>query len=782
MFFNDDPLPEPQSCAEVTTAVTNIWAGGWFVSPLIVNANAEVEMCRAFDRTKFSSFKEAYNVCGPFESIVEYPAMFGCILLDKVYFLVATRVEEVAGLPFGGTILRVAETEWIAFNIPGAAPLRMSVTDKNRLREFQQYKYEKGYYYSDDCDLTKPFPFISSRAGDSPEFHCDWSEHLRQAFRLNGLDNGCSVLIRGYAEGKNIEIKDRSVLCMLLLGRQNHLNPGPRYLGRGLNGNNAVGNDHVYEYVMWRKNADGSISFARHTILRGTIPVQWTTQINATIAEPSMIFSPNKEEVLQGCDVYFESLFRQLTALIKYDTGGAPVDAIPKVRCINLLRQNPQSGEGILARYFIEAVRKADAAVRRVFPKDHLDLVHVDWLNLIKDYGIDVATKTFWEAVLAFLAPSSSDALATVGSVRPDGSVSRLLCQRQFVRINCADSLDRTNLGCFFTCFQASVFMLGSLGIQLNSFVDQRPLPPLDGQDDFERDGFSAFLAPMAGAKSSFPKPFVGSWYEARNPSLYPVAVGRALSELFVYNGDIVAQLYTNSAAMHSNILRGICGLKYTTSNVVIATQRRFENVFEDRKKFRSIELLLGRNKDIHFPSMSRVFLTRPVPWEHWKCALVAVGVPPGISSSELEGSVRRAWDEMVCPMLCNDGYPPIASSALCFTVTVAEDEVESHTEFVTALGHVTFEQTPPLDEDSCVPQENEQIAVIEFDRDLCRAINVPRLLQERAVLKFQSSNVILTPYEYPVQGSEGDSSGLVHKAANSLRSGLKNFVRGLNV
>ncbi|ESL09129.1 hypothetical protein TRSC58_03157 [Trypanosoma rangeli SC58] len=781
MFFDDALLPPAPPVRENAARTTNKWDRGWDVVPLVVNGNGEMERWRSVGKGEFSSLKEAYEACGPFESLAEYLAIFGCILLDTLYLLVAKRVEVIASLPFGGIIQRVLSTEWVPLRIPDSVPLCLLPADRRRLGEFQQYSYERGYYYSDDFDLSYPFPFLPpATAGAAPTLYCNWSEYLRQPFRSHDLSEACSVLLRGFAEEAVVKLKNASSLHMLLLGRQNNLNPGPRYLGRGLNGNNAAGNDHFYEYILWKPNGDDSISFARHTILRGTIPVHWSTQIHRSMTEPTMIFSPNREEVLRGCDVYFEFVFRQLTLLINYDMGSAFMDAAPKLRCMSLLRQNPQNGEGVLARHFLAAVRKSDAVVRRLFHDAKLDLVHLDWLNLVKDYGVDMVTKTFWESTLEFLAPQENEALATVGVLHSDGSVTRRSCQRRFLRVNCADSLDRTNLGCFFTCFQASISMLRSLEIELDHFVDQRPLPPLEGQDDDGQCGLASFN--MGGNQMTMGKHFVSTWYEARNPALCPVAVGRALSELYVHNGDVVAQLYTSSAAMHSNLLRNICGLKYTAHNAVIATQRRFENVFEDRSKFRSLELLLGRNKDIHFPSMSQIFLTRPVPLQYWSCALVALGVPLSVSSFDLAEAVRQALEEIFFLTLPSDNGPSNPSFARGFCISLAEDEAASHKEFLTAVGQVTFEQPPSMaEDDGAILQYNERIAVIEFDHNRFDTSHVQRFLRARETLRVLNYSVVLAPYTYPIQGTDGNSAGFVKKAANSLRSGLKNFVRGLN-
>lgn len=110
---------------------------------------------------------------------------------------------------------------------------------------------------------------------------------------INGsyLRYACSTLLRGFASERVTTLRDNSKLHLLLLGRQNILNPGPRYLGRGLNGVHGAGNDHFYEYVMWIESSPSSSSaplspiiYARHAILRGTVPVHWSTQLSVSLA------------------------------------------------------------------------------------------------------------------------------------------------------------------------------------------------------------------------------------------------------------------------------------------------------------------------------------------------------------------------------------------------------------------------------------------------------------------------------------------------------------------
>ncbi|KPI83339.1 putative synaptojanin (N-terminal domain) putative inositol 5'-phosphatase [Leptomonas seymouri] len=800
MFFDTPASPSPAAKPPPLLATDTLyspakeWSGGSVAIPLEVTGNGQLQRSVVFPETEFASLAEARQQCGPFASFQEFPALFGCLRIDKVYILVATSVTTVVSLPFDGAIHKVEGTAWVPFELPGVAPVRMSPADRTRRNEFQEYTYYKGYYYSDDVNLMIPFPFTKPEPGAAPDMACDWSAHLREPFDACSLTVACSKLLRGFAGEQVCTLKDNVELHLVLLGRQSNINPGPRYLGRGLNSANGAGNDHYYEYIMWKYYGADTVTFTRHTILRGTIPVHWTTQVSMSISEPAMIFSADKAEALRGSASYFENVFQNLKQTMLLDTRGTTTVS-PKVRCISLLRLNPQNGEDVLARYFLDAVRSADPVVKSKLPGSNLDLVHVDWLNLIKEYGIQVATSTFWEASMGFLgtATTPEESMMTVGMIRRTGEVDHLITQSRFVRINCADSLDRTNLGCFFTCLQLSIAMLVTQRIPFSSFPEAPSVPALDASEEIGQEStYAAAYTPVSGAKQTVPKPFVNTWNEARDPKRIPPAVVRALAELFVHNGDCVAMLYTNSAAMHGNILRGVCGMRLQGYNAVIATQRKFENVFEDRKKFRSIELLLGRNQGDHFPSISDIFLLRPVPYAQWACAIVVVGVPDGVTVKDVDAAVRRAWDKGVAPQLVRGQLPPIESSALCFTVTLPRpSEKREHDELAQSMNQVSFDGSPPLEdplaqatqEDGTVRPYTERFAVVEFDPSLCLVVDAATLIRQQGFLPLGGRNCVLAPYAYPIQ-TGNDSAGMggaVKNVGTSLKRGLKNFVRGLN-
>lgn len=753
------------------------------VIPCEVDGNGNLHHSVDFSSMDFPSLKEAQRLGGPFSTFVEFPALFGFLLVDKVYFLVATQVEVAAELPFKGHIYHICATQWVPFELPGVLPPQMSSSDRGRLREFQDYVYYKGYYYSDDVDLRLPFPFVvTTDKSNSPDFNCDWSLHLRSGFNNASLRAACSVLIRGFAKENKARLADNSEMHFLLIGRQNTLNPGPRYLGRGLNNAGGAGNDHFYEYVMWRHYNADAVIYARHSILRGTIPVHWSTQTGVSFSEPAMIFSDTPQEVIRGSDKYFDNVFKRLDLLMKTD-GQGPSEAEPHVRCINLLRStSPQHPEHTLTKHFVAAIRSGEKSIKQAFPNGSLDVVHVDWLNIIRDYGINTAAAIFWERAMEFLVREGagpSDSMMTVGLVRRDGFVNKLRVQNRFVRVNCADSLDRTNIGCYLTCMQISIAMAISLQVSAADFKDTTPVPPLQDFDENGVESGTVEYTPVPGARK-IALPFISSWAEARDPKKIAPAIVRNLAELFVYNGDCVAMLYTNSAAMHGNILRNVCGLRSGASNAVIATQRKYENAFEDKKKFRSIELLLGRNKDLHFPSISRSFLLRPIPAERWKCALTIFGNPPGTREADIESAIRLTWDNEVTAWRLSNGLLPIESTALCMTITV-EGNVEDRDAYMEAVKSQIAENDPDT-EAALEHVKNEAWAIVEFDPELCAAIGAPDQVRLRGRLIVKGKPVLASSYSYNVQAAgENNGAGAMKSMGTQLKKGLKNFVRNLN-
>lgn len=602
-----------------------------------VTGHGEFAFTEKLGSTKFSSLREAYQAIGKCDSVTEYVANFGCLLLDKLYLLVASTVEEAASLPYGAKIWRVTQTQWVPLQLPDVAPLKLTSSDRSRLKEFQAYNHSSGYYYSEDVNLEIPFPFTKRGSAGSPQLHCNWSQNLGAKMRRLGLAGGCCTLIRGFVGEKTISTTAGGSIHLLLLGRQNKRNPGPRFHGRGLNSVGAAGNEHFYEYVIW-SDYGNRVCYTKHVFFRGTIPVQWSTELGI---EASMVFNHNT--VYSQTEGYFKELFSTAKKNMELESSNS-VSADPRIVCVNLLRLDKQHQESVLASHFSRGITLVKNNLLKLFPQGGLELINFDWLQFCKQFGTESAIQELWRKLMPYMAAhfSNDDSLISVGIIEPDGNVTRFVNQSQFARVNCADSLDRTNLCCFFLCLQCTIAMLSTFRLSSTSFTTLAPIPGLNTVEE------SGYATPSSSSPVVSP-PYVDSWNDVVRGQAISSSVVRALAELFTANGDTVSRLYTNSVAMHGNLLRTVSGDRFITSNAVIATQRFYENTFEDGKKNRNLDLLLGRNRTTYFSPGCLPLFTFPIPYSMWSHALILSRIPPGSTAAEVEMGVNSWLSKNSC-------------------------------------------------------------------------------------------------------------------------------------
>lgn len=697
---------------------------------LEVSRNGDLVVSPWFSSSSFRNFSEAY--CGldlhQTDSVMEFPVAFGCLLLDKLYVLVAKEVEVGATLPCGGTIWRVTQTQWVPLELPGGDLLGMTSSDRSRLQEFQDYSHTSGYYYSEDANLELPFPFTKREDSVFPNLHCNWSEEIRKSILQCGVPGYNISLIRGFVGERVLTTKEGATLHLVLLGRQNKCNPGPRYYGRGLNNEAAAGNEHFYEYVLW-KNANGSVAYVKHVFFRGTVPLYWSTEG----IESQMVFNP--KTVYGGTDTYFTRLFRTAKENMELESPSVEVD--PRIRCLNLLKQDIQQQESILSAYFIEGVQRSIEALSHSFTRAYLDICSFDWLSFSKTFGTEAAVEELWRKTVPFLAESSGrhDSPMSLGLIDSSGVVERLISQSRFLRVNCADSLDRTNLGCFFVCLQCTVAMLSVLQIHSNAFQIEPEIPFLES-----RESSSKYLPPpTGGGRPTIPSPYVETWGDVMQGKKLAPGVVRALAQLFTDNGDCVARLYTSSAAMHGNLLRTISGTKASTANALIATQRFFENTFEDKKKNRNLQLLLGKNRTTYFSCNCWVFFTLPLPRKQWPQAVVASGIILGTTHENLLTPIKEVLKTCIDP------------SAIIRIALQSEDSPPDKTE-----------------------NDGPRVAVILLKSRTASSI----LIQKQHIL-VKGAICTLAPYHYDIEYSDERPENKGMKAA--LKDGFRQLVRGIS-
>ena len=199
---------------------------------------------------------------------------------------------------------------------------------------------------------------------------------------------------------------------------------------------------------------------------------------------------------------------------------------------------------------------------------------HLDWHGSCKKYGEKRTIETLWDMAM----PTMKDHGVTSGVLcapptEDEFPVSSIQSrQTGIMRVNCADSLDRTNVACFYLCLQA-------LGEQYHH---------LASVDADVVEGCPGDSWPLSGTQLD------------NTVVEVPRSVLSALAMCFIDTGDACATLYCNSPAMHSGPLRSYLPQdskgRHKKTNISISLSRRFQNQFTDRKRTRSINLLLGND------------------------------------------------------------------------------------------------------------------------------------------------------------------------------------------
>eukprot|EP01060_Flectonema_neradi_P037821 TRINITY_DN7732_c0_g2_i2.p1 TRINITY_DN7732_c0_g2~~TRINITY_DN7732_c0_g2_i2.p1 ORF type:complete len:1740 (+),score=347.92 TRINITY_DN7732_c0_g2_i2:40-5259(+) len=142
-----------------------------------------------------------------------------------------------------------------------------------------------------------------------------------------------------------------------------------------------------------------------------------------------------------------------------------------------------------------------------------------------------------------------------------ENEIKTNVTQRQsgILRLNCVDSLDRTNLASFFVALQVS----GELRRLLRN--DPEPSFPFQSKT-------------LSQVRSSLGDDLVGF-----------------LAEAFVSNGDVCSLLYTNTPATHTDAIREMSPkLSKAQSNAMLSVMRRYQNTVNDTARHNGILAFLG--------------------------------------------------------------------------------------------------------------------------------------------------------------------------------------------
>ncbi|CAM0881228.1 unnamed protein product [Alopecurus aequalis] len=562
------------------------------------------------------------------------------VLGSYALLLVATQLSAtVPGLPGGGCIHTVVETQWIKIQLQN--PQAQGNGELKNIRELADLDIDGKYYFCETRDITRPFP--SPMTLQEPDEEFVWNGWLSRPFKDIGLPGHCVILLQGFAECRSFGGTSQQGGLVALLARRSRLHPGTRYLARGLNACSGTGNEVECEQLVWAPQKGGQIiPFSSYIWRRGTIPIWWGAEIKNAVSVEAEIYVA--DDPYNGTLQYYQRLGR------RYGNKSSEVSAtrqkkpgmVPIV-CVNLLRYGEGKPETILVEHFKESLKYLKSTGK--LGNTWIQLVNYDWHATVKSKGQQQTVEGLWRHLKApTMAIGFSEGnyygvkqqlKECKGSIicNDDGGFCMDSVQNGVVRFNCADSLDRTNAASYFGALQVFVEQCSRLGISLDIDAmfgpsasryseyngrNARSLPP-GWEERFDSVTGKSFYIDHNTRTTSWEHPCQEApqkpWkrfdmtFEQFKTSTMLTPVNH-LAEIFLLAGDIHATLYTGSKAMHSEILNifkeetGKFGKFSAAQNVKITLQRRFHNYMNDSSRQKQFEMFLGLRLYKHLPSI----------------------------------------------------------------------------------------------------------------------------------------------------------------------------------
>ncbi|GAA5963523.1 hypothetical protein JCM21900_004539 [Sporobolomyces salmonicolor] len=291
-----------------------------------------------------------------------------------------------------------------------------------------------GLYYSFDADITRSLQSKASEAKAGPLEHLPlwrrvdrrfwFNAHLMSPFVQAGLHSYIIVLQQGFAQSVTVPLplqpyrtltsdnpsSPKSIdLSLTLISRRSIDRPGLRYQRRGINASGGTANFVETEFIVStvRDDTHHTCSFVQ---LRGSIPIYWSQ--NPFALKPPPVLERTKEESREAMRKHLDNLEERYGRLL----------------LVNLAEQTGKEGTVVEAyRKGVESLKKPEEEIRYVefdFHRECRGMRYENISNLINNVKDDLEElRTYWA--------TTDETYST---------------QTGVPRVNCIDSLDRTNV------------------------------------------------------------------------------------------------------------------------------------------------------------------------------------------------------------------------------------------------------------------------------------------------------------------------------------------------
>lgn len=493
--------------------------------------------------------------------------------LHGYYLILITKRRKVAAIGYH-TIYKVEETKLIY--IPNKQPSELVSDEARFVRAFNNIDLTSNFYFSYSYDITHSLQYnlspvrrlrFSQKQSEpdhgsrdilvknKPNYRFVWNSHL---IDFEGLhDDWKLYLIHGFVSQANICIYSTSIY-ITLIARRSRRYCGTRFLKRGLNLDGDVANEVETEQIVHDSSvSDFSLGFFTSFVqIRGSVPDRWSQDSTKIIPKPQI--------VQDFIDPYHEATAKHFNDMLK--RYGTPIVVL------NLVKQlEKKPHESILSGMLEHSVDY----LNQFLPQQHI-------IRLIA-FDMARSSRSTSENVMQRLGKIGFNILRVTGifqsrrSARKsnyDTNYNLHLRQHSFsrkpsslgicgyrlrngqclqngvVRVNCVDSLDRTNTAQFVLGKIALAFQLQALGVLME--------PKLE----YDTDGV------------------------------------RLLEQLYEDHGDTIALQYGGSQLVHRvKTYRKIAPITSHSGEIMQTLSRYYSNTFSDSDKQNIINIFLGVRK-----------------------------------------------------------------------------------------------------------------------------------------------------------------------------------------
>lgn len=527
------------------------------------------------------------NPTGVTKSISSFGLVGFVRFLNGYYLILIVKRRKVASIGFH-SIYKIEETKLVY--IPNLGPIQYSNEENKYMRAFNRVDLTSNFYFSYSYNISRSLQynlspirvgrFFNTNIRDNSKHYqtistneddaatnvinhnvlvkCQnhdrfvWNSHL---IDFEGLhDDWKTYLIHGFVSQANISVYNKPIY-ITLIARRSRKYCGTRFLKRGCNTEGDAANEVETEQIVH----DASVSnfsqgcYTSFVQMRGSLPDRWSQdgskivpkpQITRDVVDPYHVTTAKHFDNLlrrYGTPIVVLNLVKQkekkpresilsdmLSESIQYLNTFLPQQHMIRLMSFDMARSSKSTNENVMQR-----LGKIGFNIVRVTG------IFQSWRsarrsNYDSTYTLHLRQRSFNRK------PSSS----RIGGYRLHNGQC---VQNGIVRVNCVDSLDRTNTAQFVLGKIALAFQLQALGVLIE--------PRLQ----------------------------------------YDTDAVRLLEQLYEDHGDTIAMQYGGSQLVHRvKTYRKVAPITSHSSEIMQTLSRYYSNKFSDSEKQNVINIFLG--------------------------------------------------------------------------------------------------------------------------------------------------------------------------------------------